>query len=149
MSAVLIDPARPADARRIGLILSGWVDETDWMPRIHSRDQDQAHAADLVSRGWVIVAKRCGEVVGFLARDDAEVHALYVAHNARGQGVGKALLERAKQGHDWLGLWTFQANERAQFFYRREGFHELRRTNGADNDEGLPDIRFEWSRDSD
>ncbi len=147
MSRVLIGPARPGDVRAIGAILSGWVDETDWLPRIHTRAEDQNHAADLVRRGWVIAARRCGEVVGFLARDGSEIHALYVARGRRGQGVGKALLEHAKQGRDHLGLWTFQANDAAQFFYRREGFHEVRRSNGAGNDEGLPDIRYEWSRD--
>jgi GNAT superfamily N-acetyltransferase len=67
------------------------------MPRIHKREDEQAFAADLVARGWVSVARRRGEVVGFLARDGAEVVALYVAREARGQGVGSALLARAKR----------------------------------------------------
>ncbi len=146
MSQHAIRAASLDDAPRIGAILSAWVDEIPWVVRIHSHDDDQVHAAMLVQRGWVSVACLDGAVAGFLARDGGEIHALYVAHGARGRGLGKALLEGAKRQSDRLGLWTFQANRRAQAFYLREGFCEVGRSDGADNDEGLPDIRYEWRR---
>jgi len=146
MMRIHITPARPNDAPQVGHILSGWVDETDWLPRIHSHGEDQGHAAELVRRGWVSVARQGGRVVGFLAREAGDIHALYVVQDARGHNVGKALLEHAKQATDHLSLWTFQANIGAQAFYLREGFCEVERTDGADNDEGLPDIRYEWKR---
>ena len=62
-SRPVLDRARPTDAPAIGAILSDWIDETDWMPRIHKREDEQAFAADLVARGWVTVARRRGEVV--------------------------------------------------------------------------------------
>ena len=142
----VLGPARDPDAPAIGAILSDWIDETDWMPRIHKREDEQAFAADLVARGWVTVARRRGEVVGFLARDGAEVVALYVAHSARGQGVGTALLARAKRRSPRLALWTFQFNRAAQAFYAAQGFREVARTGGAGNDEKLPDIRYQWER---
>ncbi len=142
----VVSAARPADASQIGQILSDWIDETDWMPRIHKREDEQAFAADLVARGWVSVARQRGRVVGFLARDGAEVVALYVARGARGQGVGAALLARAKRRTHRLALWTFQFNHAAQSFYRSQGFHEIHRTGGAGNDEKLPDIRYAWER---
>ena len=145
-SKPVLGPARPADAAAIGAILSDWIDETDWMPRIHKREDEQAFAADLVARGWVTVARRRGEVLGFLARDGAEVAALYVARPARGQGVGQALLDRAKRQSPRLALWTFQFNHPARAFYERAGFREQRRTGGAGNDEKLPDIRYAWER---
>jgi putative acetyltransferase len=49
-------------------------------------------------------------------------------------------------GRDRLSLWTFQANEGARRFYAREGFAEVRMTEG-DNEEGLPDVLLEWVRD--
>ena len=62
------------------------------------------------------------------ALDEAagEVTSLFVART--GQGLGKALLDRAKAGRDRLQLWTFVANDGARRFYRREGFRELGRT---------------------
>lgn len=141
-----IGAARPVDAPAIAAILSDWIDETDWMPRVHKREQEQAFAADLVARGWVSVARIRGEVVGFLARDGTEVVALYVARGARGRGVGQALLARAKRQSPWLALWTFQFNQAARRFYEAQGFHEIARTGGAGNDEKLPDIRYAWER---
>lgn len=143
---IAIGPARPSDAPAIGAILSDWIDETDWMPRIHKREDEQTFAADMVARGWVSVARRRGAVVGFLARDGEEVLALYVARTARGQGVGSALLARAKRKSRRLTLWTFQFNHPARRFYADHGFVEIERTGGAGNDEKLPDIKYLWER---
>jgi GNAT superfamily N-acetyltransferase len=136
--------ARPGDARGIGMILSDWIDETDWMPRIHKREDEQGFAVELVRRGWVTVARRGGAVQGFLARDCAEIAALYVAAQARGQGVGSRLIEHAKKRSRRLELWTFQFNQPARAFYERHGFIEIARTGGARNDEKLPDIKYLW-----
>ena len=40
-------------------------------------------------------------------------------------------------------LWTFVANAPARRFYAREGFVEVRRT-GGENEEGLPDVLLKW-----
>ncbi|GKY87298.1 GNAT family N-acetyltransferase [Sinisalibacter aestuarii] len=141
-----VGPARPDEAPAIGDILSDWIDETDWMPRIHRRDEEQGFAAELVRRGWVSVARRGGAVQGFLARDGHEVVALYVARGARGQGVGRRLIERAQRRAARLELWTFQFNHAARSFYEGHGFIEVARTGGARNDEKLPDIKYLWEK---
>ena len=58
--------------------------------------------------------------------------------------MGRRLLRAAMAQSPRLWLWTFQANTGAQRFYLREGFAEIRRTDGAGNDEGLPDIQYSW-----
>lgn len=142
-----IDAARPDDAASLGAILSDWIDETAWMPRLRSRKQDRDFVADLIHSGGVLVVRE-GEVsVGFLFERDCHVGALYVAPTARRRGVGKRLLDSVKKGCDHLDLWTFEANEGARRFYQREGFETVERTEG-DNDEGLPDIRMLWQRES-
>ena len=138
--------AQQTDAGAVGAILSEFIDTTEWMPRVHTRAEDVAHAGMMIDRGWVTVAEHAAGVVGFAALDGPEVHALYVVRDQRGRGVGSALLEGAKAGKDMLRLWTFQANAGAQRFYLRHGFAEVRRTDGAENDEKLPDIRFAWTR---
>ncbi|WP_432449517.1 GNAT family N-acetyltransferase [Aliiroseovarius marinus] len=143
---MILAPAMPADAPAIANILSGWNAATPWMPRVHSRQSEKGFAALLVARGWTTVARSGGRVTGFLSRDEAEIHALYVAPHARGSGVGKALLDRAKATQMRLSLFTFARNEPAQRFYLREGFTEAYRTDGSGNDEGLPDIRYDWRR---
>ena len=56
------------------------------------------------------------------------------------------LKEGEKSQIETLGLWTFQANLRAQAFYRQNGFVEDDRTDGDGNDEKLPDVHFTWVR---
>ena len=43
-----------------------------------------------------------------------------------------------------LGLWTFQVNKPAHRFYERHGFAVVRYTDGSDNEEREPDVRYEW-----
>ena len=144
--SVQLRPATPLDAGRVGAILSAFIDDTEWMPRIHTRAEDLAHAGDLISRGWVTVAETQAGVAGFLAQDGSVIQSLYIDAEAQGHGLGSALLGRAQARADHLTLWTFEANTGAQRFYLRHGFAELRRTDGAGNDEGLPDIEYEWRR---
>jgi GNAT superfamily N-acetyltransferase len=140
--------ARDLDAGAVGAILSEFVDTSDWMPRIHTRAEDIAHAARMIDLGRVHVAEDNGIVVGFCARNGYDLDALYVAADKRGQGVGAALLRHAQSAVDRLELWTFQANTGAQRFYLRHGFIEVQRTDGSGNDEGVPDIQYEWQRET-
>ncbi|UWQ73892.1 GNAT family N-acetyltransferase [Leisingera sp. M658] len=137
-------PANPLDAGTAGAILYRFQQGTEWMPELYTWAEAIAFCGVMIDRGWVTVAVRGGRVQGFLARDGAEVCALYLAPGACGQGAGKALLDAAKAAMPRLTLRTFAANEMAQRFYRREGFAETGRGDGTDNEEGLPDIAYEW-----
>ncbi|MEE9429221.1 MAG: GNAT family N-acetyltransferase [Paracoccaceae bacterium] len=142
--SVVIEPGAASDAGVISDILTGWIDETDWMPRIHSPSSYLGFGQMLLAASDVTVA-RDGPVVGFLARQGADIQAFYLAPAARGRGVGTALLDHAKGQADRLELWTFQANTGALRFYARHGFVEDLRTDGAENDEKLPDVHMNWS----
>ncbi|WP_299655238.1 GNAT family N-acetyltransferase [uncultured Tateyamaria sp.] len=143
----VLRPAQPTDAGAVGAILSAFIDGTDWMPRIHTRAEDLSFAGYMIEQGWVTVAEKAGQVCAFSALNGPEVHSLYVAEGAQGQGIGANLLADMQEATDHLTLWTFQANTGAQRFYLRHGFTEAERTDGARNDEGLPDIRYDWHKD--
>ncbi len=119
------------------MVLSDWIDATPWMPRLHSRDDDRAFVAGLIDRAEVLTDDHAR---GFIACEGGEVLALYLAPEVRGRGLGAALL--AALGQRALTLWTFEANTGAVAFYRRSGFEEIARSDGAGNEENLPDIRF-------
>ncbi len=140
---MILRPATPDDAAPLALILGDWVRETGWMPVLHTREEDQGFLRHLIETGDVTVAED-ETPLGFLARDGEEVRALYLATAARGQGIGKALLDHAKAGHPTLRLWAFEANDRAVRLYLREGFRMAERTDGAGNEEKLPDLRMTW-----
>lgn len=146
MTDTIISSARSLDAGAIGHILSRTNDQMPWLPQLHSAAEEIKYAGDMIEAGWVRVAKRDGKVVGFIARHENQVHALYVLPDAQDKGVGTALLSDAKSQCDQLRLWSYQANANATRFYGLRGFIEIERTDGAENDVGLPDILFEWSR---
>ena len=146
MSAVDLRPARSTDAGKVGAILSEFIDTTPWMPRIHTRAEDVGFAGHMIDKGWVTVCESGGQVSGFVACENEDIQALYITANARRSGIGSALIALLKGQSARLSLWTFQANTDAQAFYARLGFETVEETDGAGNDEGLPDMRMEWKR---
>jgi GNAT superfamily N-acetyltransferase len=145
---VILRDADAADLPVLARILGAWVAETPWMPKLHTPEEDLAFVTRLRSEGRMRVAAlgpRAIDVMGFLARQEGEVLALYVASEARGRGIGRALLEDAMAAAAEGGLWCFQANAAARAFYARMGLIEVMMSDG-ENDEGLPDVRLEWSR---
>ncbi len=86
------------------------------------------------------------EVAGMIAYNEKEIGQLYIHRNYQGMGIGQILLDRAKaQSSGRLTLYTFEVNKIAQQFYEKNGFHILGR--GYENEENLPDIKYEWARD--
>ncbi len=143
--STIIRKARVEDAVPCARILGDWFTATEWLPRLHTPAEDLAFLRRLIGRNHVIVADQNGIAVGFLARDGRDLSHLYVTATLRGQGIGSALLDGAKASSDHLELWCFQANEAARRFYQRHGFVAAETTDGADNEEGVPDVRYLWS----
>jgi len=83
--------------------------------------------------------------LGLLVLEADWVQSLYVAPGHTGAGIGTLLLELAKGLRPGgLGLYVFESNPRAQAFYARHGFGEVRRGDGSRNEEGAPDIELAW-----
>lgn len=137
-------PARPDDAAACATILRRWIDETPWFTSDHAMQAETPFIARKIEAGAVTVAEWRGRIAGLLALEGEYVACLYIDTAHRGHGLGRRLLARAKRKHDRLTLWTFQANTGARRFYDREGFVERQRTDGHDNEEGLPDVEFVW-----
>ncbi|MCG7518681.1 GNAT family N-acetyltransferase [Ruegeria sp. Ofav3-42] len=142
---IILRPARSTDAGATGEILHGFALENEWMPELHTQAETIAFCGRMIDLNWVTVAETDQGVVGFLALNGAEIHSLYLSPNARGQGIGQKLLEHAKSCRSHLSLFAFQANLPARRFYERNGFAEVARSDGAGNDENLPDIKYVWT----
>lgn len=83
------------------------------------------------------------KVVGMIAYNDSEISQLYIHVDYQGNGIGQALLNKAKvQSSGKLSLYTFEINKTAQRFYEKNGFKIIDR--GHSNEEKLPDIKYEW-----
>lgn len=134
--------ATPEDAAAAAVIINDWIDGTDWMPRVHAREAIAEMIAEgLPSREFYVAGD---PVAGYLSLNAEVAHVVALYTDRPGEGIGKALLDQAKVGRDYLQLWTHEPNTAAQRFYAREGFEVVeRKTEGAD---GLPELRMEWRR---
>lgn len=61
-------------------------------------------------------------VVGFVAQDDGEIHALFVDPAVHGRGVGTALLEHVATAYDVVRVDVNEDNPSARAFYATRGF---------------------------
>lgn len=68
------------------------------------------------------VAYADGAPCGFAGTQDGKVEMLFVAPEARGRGVGRALLEHAMEHEDAVTLDVNEQNPQARGFYERMGF---------------------------
>lgn len=145
--ALTIRSATIRDAARVAEIhLTSRRTAMPWLAQPHTDDETRSWFSDvLLPRGTVIVAETHGAVVGYANPTDGWLHALYVAPSAQGTGVGSALFQRSTSSQPGgFDLWVFQRNTRALDFYARHRCVEVRRTEGADNEEHEPDVLLRW-----
>ena len=62
------------------------------------------------------------EIQGFIGLNDEYVEGIFVSGEMQSQGIGKILLNYAKDKRNKLLLNAYQKNARAISFYKREGF---------------------------
>lgn len=85
------------------------------------------------------------EVAGYARFTPTWLEDLYVRPEQQGRGVGGALFGLVTgMRPGGFCLWVFESNTPARHFYRRRGCVELERTDGAGNEERVPDIRVAW-----
>ncbi|WP_329494113.1 GNAT family N-acetyltransferase [Kitasatospora herbaricolor] len=83
------------------------------------------------------IAELDGVPVGVLGLLGAEIGGLFVAPEAQGRGVGRALVGQAALLHGALTLEVYEKNTAARRFYARVGFTEQSRRPDEEYDEVL------------
>lgn len=148
MAALTLRAAGSADADAVAAVFSPSFRLLDFLPILHSVAEDRAFIERVILRECAVTVAETGtRIVGFLALQDDEVRLLHVHPDFVGRGIGSALLDDAKRaGTPALELWCFQANAGARRFYERHGFRAIRFTDGRDNEEKMPDLRYRWER---
>lgn len=127
-------------------ILRDWAEETPWMAELDERKPMQVFWSDLFETDLVWVAEIQDHIVGFCTRSDDNIGALYVVAEVRSTGIGKRLLDMAKENRNWITVWAYEANKHALSFYKREGLIEIRREIEAESN--LMNIEHRWTKPS-
>ena len=131
------------DAARCAEILNKWVETTTWVPRLYSKNEllKMIEEAIPLRELWVIGNPALAYVS--FNNDLSQVVALY--SDKPGRGYGKVLLDKVKEGREYIQLWSHSANESAHHFYHREGFKTA--AYKEKGDDGISEIQFEWYSD--
>lgn len=134
------DAAAAADLhRRAGALIPGY--DTS----IHTPEEDLAFHRDKVipsGDSWGMFAGQ--RMLGFIALLPGWIDHLYVEPKLLRRGIGSQLVAFAQARQRELRLYTFQSNARARAFYERHGFGIEEMTDGARNEEKMPDITYLW-----
>ncbi len=132
-----------ADAPAIAAVyrLSAWL-------HVHTPEEDLAFFSGQMLPNqtvWVIEDGQ-GGLLAYAAGVEGWLNHLFVHPDAQGHGHGSRLLDHVRTDAETLQLWTFQDNVRARAFYEARGFAAVEFTDGENNDEKTPDVRYEWRR---
>lgn len=150
VSAISIEAATSEDVSEIAALNKQVFSETyPDFPEVHTDKDDLEHFTSVLENEDVRVARSGGKIIGYIAFSPGQLNKLYIDPEFQGHGLGEKLVDLAKDENDHLLLWTFQVNEKAKRFYERLGFTAVQETDGATNDEGQPDVQYEWKRSVD
>ncbi len=147
--AITIERASPGDAGEIAsLYLASRAEALPYLRRVHSDDEVRGWIAHVrLATGETWVAREAGRILGFLSLDGEDLDQLYLLPGQFRRGIGSLLLAKAKElSPQRLHLFTFQRNAAARAFYERHGFRLIDLNDGERNEEGEPDVLYEWRR---
>lgn len=111
----------------INIIMEIWLESTI---RAHSFIEKDywVNNYDLVKTKYIPYSKTYvyeegNKIKGFISIiENNFIGALFVDNNSQGNGIGKKLLDFAKEEYKSLSLAVYKENEKALKFYLREGF---------------------------
>ena len=99
--------------------LSGNIKAHPFVPEAYWRS-NFLFVKEAILKSEVYVAESDNAVVGFIGLQDDFISGLFIDRNFRSQGIGKQLLDKAKQQSRHLSLLVYADNIRAFAFYERE-----------------------------
>ncbi len=128
-----------------------WFDaQTVAMPKLMKRmnyefeDACEFFSRVVITENQIWVYEQDGIPLGFLAIQGDFVDRLYVDPEHHRQGIGQALLMKARQllpKHMWL--YTHVANKMARAFYEKNGF-VAEKFGVSPEPESEPDVEYHW-----
>jgi GNAT superfamily N-acetyltransferase len=142
----MIRRAKPDEAHAVAGVFTAARAEQHFIPSLHTPDEDRWFFREIAFPNQEIwVVEEDGEIVGFAAINENLLGHIYVHPREQGRGIGRTLLDKVKERRvEGFVLWTHQPNEGARRFYEREGLVAVEFTDGAENMEKVPDVRYEW-----
>jgi ribosomal protein S18 acetylase RimI-like enzyme len=113
--------------------------------QLYTLQNDTDYFRDVVAQECEVwLATDQEHILGLLALRDDLIDQLFVAIDAQRQGVGGALLVKARErSPDQLRAYSFQKNSLARAFYEKHGFRIVR-SGISPPPENEPDYEYMW-----
>ena len=99
---------------------------------------------EMLPQAEVYVYENDKEIQGFVGMNKEYVEGIFISDKMQSQGIGKILLNYAKDKRNKLLLNVYQKNARAISFYQREGFKI--QFESLDEATGEKDYVMAWKR---
>ena len=99
---------------------------------------------ELLLQATVYIYEDHQEIQGFIGLNDEYIEGIFVSYELQSHGIGKILLNYAKDRRNKLLLNVYQKNTQAISFYQREGF-EIQYS-GLDEATGEKDYVMAWQK---
>lgn len=123
--------------------LNGNEDAHPFIPREYW-DSNFFMVQEQLLQAEVFIYETEAKICGFIGIVGEYIAGIFVERTCRSLGIGKQLLEYAKQTYGILSLRVYQKNERAVAFYFREGFSILAKE--LDEDTGEKEYTMIWKK---
>lgn len=140
----MIRELRKADIDKVADI---WLDTNirahDFIPAQYWESNFES-VKELLPHATVYVYEDDQGIQGFLGLNDEYIEGIFVSDEMQSQGIGKILLNYAKDKRNKLLLNVYQKNTQAISFYKREGF-EIQYS-GLDESTGEKDYVMVWQQ---
>ena len=92
----------------------------------------------------IYVYEEKGNVKAFIGIDSGYIAGLFVSYDMQSNGIGKQLLDQAKQLYPNLSLSVYKKNQKAVHFYRREQF--VVKQEQMDENTGEAEYLMTWNK---
>lgn len=142
----MIRKFQPQDTDKVMKIwLDGSLDSHDFIPAAYWQKNFAVVRDEYLPAAQTYVWEENGEIKAFASlRDEDYIGALFVSAEARGRGIGKALMFELQKNHSRLNLQVYSQNKKAVRFYHRCGFQILRE--GTDLPTGAKELMMSWNK---
>ena len=138
----MIRELQKADINKVADIwLNTNIEAHDFIPVQYWRSNFEL-VKELLLQATVYVYEDNQGIQGFIGLNDEYIEGIFVSNEMQSQGIGKILLNYAKDKRNKLFLNVYHKNTRAISFYRREGFEV--RDSGLDEVTGEKDYVMAW-----
>lgn len=110
-----------------------WRNNYDMVKEVLPKAEIYVHEDDVSNR-----------IDGFIGLTENYIEGLFVKNTAQSKGIGKQLLDYAKNMKSEMSLSVYQENVRAVHFYEREQFHI--QSECVDDETNAKEFMMVWSK---